>query len=90
MGSEASLPEVDADQFDVEKRWPELLEPLTPTQREQVVEACWYVLRDGFLLRREDAARIAALVVDDPERFALLYAPYTEVKDSNQAGAKTD
>lgn len=79
-----------AEGFGVESRWPELLDPLTQTQRERVVEACWYVLKDGFPLTREDAARIAALAVDDSERFALLYAPYTEVKDSSRAGVKTD
>jgi hypothetical protein len=70
---------------DFESRWPELFAPLTQAQYEQAVAACWYVLNDGFTLSRESAAWITTLLVDDPERFAILYGPYTEVKDSDYA-----
>ncbi len=65
---------------DFEARWPELFEPLTQQQREQAIGACWYVLNDGFPIDRETVQRITALLVDDPQQFAILYAPYTEAK----------
>ena len=61
-----------------EGRWPELFDPLTEEQREQAIAACWYVLNDGFPLTREATARITTLLVEDPQQFAILYAPYTE------------
>lgn len=63
-----------------EERWPELFAPLTQAQREQAVVACWYVLKDGFPLTREDTARITTLLIEDPEQFAILYGPYVEAK----------
>lgn len=67
---------------DFEARWPELFEPLTPQQREQAIGASWYVLKDGFPLTREAAERITRMLVDDPQQFAILYAPYTEAEDT--------
>lgn len=67
---------------DFEARWPELFEPLTQQQREQVIGACWYVLDDGFPATRETVERITTLLVDDPQKFAVLYAPYTEARSA--------
>ncbi|RGE18978.1 hypothetical protein [Leucobacter sp. wl10] len=68
-----------------EERWPELFANLTPTQHEQAVAACWYVLNDGFTLERESVERITTLLVDDPQQFAILYGPYTEADDTRYA-----
>ncbi|NLC98794.1 MAG: hypothetical protein GX678_06935 [Actinomycetales bacterium] len=68
---------------DFEARWPELFEPLTPLQRGQAIGACWYVLKDGFPLTKEAVQRITTLLVDDPQQFAILYAPYTEAENTN-------
>lgn len=70
-------------ELDPERRWPELFEPLPEDVRSQAIAACWRVQTNaGYSLSHRDAQHITSFVVNDPERFAMFYGPYTEVKDS--------
>lgn len=76
-----ALPEVDP-----EKRWPELFEPLPEDARREAIAACWSAQTDaGAPLSHRDAQHITSLVVDDPERFAMLYGPYMPVDEAKYA-----
>ncbi len=71
---------------DPEKRWPELFEPLPDDARSEAVAACWRAQTDaGSLLSHRDAQHITSLIVDDPERFAMLYGPYMPVDETDYA-----
>lgn len=73
-------------ELDPEKRWPELFEPLPEDARSQVIAACWRAQTDaGSPLSRRDAQHITSLIVDDPERFAMLYGPYVPVDEADYA-----
>ena len=52
----------DPKPFDIETRWPELLEPLTDAQRRNVVQTLANQWFEGWEPRREDVADLAAYV----------------------------
>jgi len=73
-------------EIDPEKRWPELFEPLPDDARSEAVAACWRAQNDaGLPLSHRDAQHITSLIVDDPERFAMLYGPYMPVDETDYA-----
>ncbi|RLP78574.1 hypothetical protein D9V34_17315 [Mycetocola lacteus] len=73
-------------EVDPEKRWPELFEPLPDDARSEAIAACWRVQTDaGSPLSHRDAQHIISLIVDDPERFAMLYGPYVPVDEADYA-----
>jgi hypothetical protein len=76
-----ALPEIGP-----EKRWPELFDPLSEDDRREAIAACWRTQTDaGSPLSHRATQHIASLVVDDPERFAMLYGPYMPVNETDYA-----
>lgn len=73
-------------EVDPEKRWPELFELLPDDARREAVAACWRAQTDaGAPLSHRDAQHITSLIVDDPERFAILYGPYLPAGETDYA-----
>lgn len=62
---------MSAQRFDLEERWPELFEPLTPEQRRGIVNVLAGSWHEGWQPNREDVADLA-----DYARGAITFDEY--------------